>query len=190
MPEDEDGVEAVRDKVERAAQLILFKRHREPGAKDWELKQTLGKRYEEIVDMLDQELGRMGLTVKKIDEDKDKPTRYYATMKGHPRLSDRTFGWRIDDMACLTIILSYIQAKRGKAPVDEVEDILKEKIPKWRVDQNINRFSKMGYISEEDGMLTMDWRARAEIDKEEMLEELLSKEIQDSEEEMDKKPDS
>ncbi|KXB07110.1 hypothetical protein AKJ51_02015 [candidate division MSBL1 archaeon SCGC-AAA382A20] len=183
MPEDEEGIEAVRDKMERAAQLILFKRHREPGAKSWELKQTLGKRYEEIVDMLDQELQRLGLTIKEIQKDEDKPARYYATMKGHPRLSDRTFGWRIDDMACLTITLAYIQSKRGKAPIDEVKDLLQEKIPKWRVDQNINRFTKMGYISEEEGMLKMGWRADAEIDQKEMLEELLSKEIQGSEKE-------
>lgn len=181
MPEEDEEKGAFRDKIARAAQLILFKRHREPGAKSWELKQTLGKRYEEVVDMLDQELKSIGLTVKKIGEGEDKPTRYYATMEGHPRLSDRTFGWRIDDMACLTIILAYIQSKRGKAPLDEVEDLLKEKLPKWRVDQNINRFTKMGYISEDDGMLYMDWRARAEIDQQEMLEQLLSKEIEEDE---------
>lgn len=184
MPDEEEveeDVEAVREKVERAAQLILFKRHREPGAKSWELKKTLGKRYPEIVDMLDQELQKFGLTVKEINEGEDKPTRYYATMKGHPRLSDRTFGWRIDDMACLTIILSYIQSKRGKAPTDEIKELLKEKLPKWKVEQNINRFSKMGYISEDDGMLYMDWRARAEIDQKEMLEQLLSKEVEEDE---------
>lgn len=181
--EDEQDIEAVRDKVERAAQLILFKRHREPGAKSWELKQTLGKRYPEIVEMLDQELQKIGLTIKEIEEGEDKPTRYYATMKGHPRLSDRTFGWRIDDMAALTIILSYIQSKRGKAPLEEVKDLLQEKLPKWRVEKNINRFDKMGYISEDDGMLYMDWRARAEIDQKEMLNELLQKEISEESEE-------
>ncbi|KXB05200.1 hypothetical protein AKJ50_01560 [candidate division MSBL1 archaeon SCGC-AAA382A13] len=184
MPEEDEGMDPdVRDKIERAAQLILFKRHREPGAKSWELKQTLGKRYPEIVDMLDQKLQKIGLEVKEIQEEEDKPSRYYATMKGHPRLSDRTFGWRIDDMACLAVILTYIQSKRGKAPLDEVKDLLKEKIPKWRVEKNINRFTKMGYISEDDGMLYMDWRARAEIDQKEMLEQLLAKEIKESEKE-------
>jgi len=176
MNEDnnENG-KAMRDKIERAAQLILFKRHREPGAKSWELKQTLGKRYPKIVEMLDQELQKFGLTIKEIDEGEDKPTRYYATMKGNPRLSDRTFGWRIDDMAALTIILSYIQSKRGKAPVNEVKELLQEKLPQWRVEKNLKQFSKMGYISEDDGMLYMDWRARAEIDQKEMLNELLQR---------------
>ncbi len=180
---EEEQVEKVRDRMARAAQLILFKRHREPGAKSWELKKTLGKRYEEIVDMLDQELQKIGLTIKEIEEGEDKPSRYYATMKGNPRISDRTFGWRIDDMASLTIILSYIQSKRGKAPTDEVKELLKEKLPKWRIDRNINRFIKMGYISEDDGMLYTDWRTRAEIDQKEMLEQLLSKEVDESEEE-------
>ncbi len=183
MPDEEDRVEEIRDRMERAAQLILFKRHREPGAKSWELKKTLGKKYPEIVDMLDQELQKIGLTIKKIDEEKDRPTRYYATMKGHPRLSDRTFGWRIDDMATLTIILAYIQSKRGKAPTEEVKDVLREKFPKWQVDRNINRFIKMGYISEDEGMLYMDWRARVEIDQKEMLKQLLSKEAEDLDEE-------
>lgn len=191
MPDDEGGEgEKYRDKIARAAQLIMFKRHREPGAKSWELRQTLGKRYEEIVDMLDQELQNMGLTVKSIEEGEDKPTRYYVTMKGHPRLSDRTFGWRIDDMACLTVILAYIQSKRGKAPVDEVKELLTEKLPKWRVDQNINKFSKMGYISEDDGMLYTDWRTRAEIDQKEMLEQILSKEPEESEKESGKESES
>lgn len=180
--EEEEKIEAIRDKMERAAQLILFKRHREPGAKSWELKKTLGKKYQEIVDMLDQELQKTGLTIKEIKEGEDKPTRYYATMKGHPQLSDRTFGWRIDDMASLTVILAYIQSKRGKAPTEEVKNILKEKLPKWRVDRNINRFIKMGYISEDDGMLYTDWRARAEIDQKEMLEQILSKEVKEDEE--------
>lgn len=184
MPEeDEERVEAIRDRMERAAQLILFKRHREPGAKSWELKKTLGKKYPEIVDMLDQELKKIGLTIKEIEEGKDKPSRYYATMKGHPRLSDRTFGWRIDDMASLTIILAYIQSKRGKVPTDEVKDLLQEKLPKWRIDRNINRFIKMGYISEDDGMLYTDWRTRAEIDQKEMLKQLLSKEAEELEKE-------
>lgn len=180
---EEEKVEEIREKIGRAAQLILFKRHREPGAKSWELKRTLGKKYPEIVDMLDEEMQKIGLKIKEIEEGEDKPSRYYATMKGNPKISDRTFGWRIDDMASLTVILSYIQSKRGKAPVDEVKDLLSEKLPKWRIERNINRFIKMGYISEDDGILYTDWRTRAEIDQKEMLQQLLKKEIPETKEE-------
>ncbi|KXA92142.1 hypothetical protein AKJ64_03905 [candidate division MSBL1 archaeon SCGC-AAA259E17] len=90
MPEEEgEKVEKIRDKMGRAAQLILFKRHRDPGAKSWELRKTLGKKYPEIVDMLDQELQKIGLTIKEIEEGEDKPSRYYATMKGNPRPGDQ-----------------------------------------------------------------------------------------------------
>lgn len=184
MPEEdteEERVEQIRDRMTRVAQLILFKRHREPGAKSWELKRAVGKKYPEIIEMLDQELQKIGITIKEIEEDENKPSRFYATMKGHPKLSDRTFGWRIDDMASLTITIAYIQSKRGKAPMDEIKDLLGEKFPKWRIDRNINRFIKMGYISEEDGVLYTDWRTRAEIDQKEMLEQLLSEEVENSE---------
>lgn len=175
--EEEERVEAIRDRIKRAAQLLLFKHHRQPGAKSWELKRAIGKKYPDVVKMLDQELQKVGLTVKEVEEGEGKPTRYYATMKGHPQLSDRTFGWRIDDMAALVMTLSYIQSKRGKAPLEEVEDILREKLPKWRVDMNLNRFIKEGYISEDDeNMLYIDWRTRAEIDQKELLGQLLGKE--------------
>lgn len=179
---EEERIEEIRDRIKRAAQLLLFKHHRQPGAKSWELKKAVGKKYPEIVKMLDQELGKIGLTVKEVKEGEESPTRYYATMKGHPQLSDRTFGWRIDDMAALVMTLSYIQSKRGKAPRGEIEDILREKLPKWRVDYNLNRFIKQGYISEDDeNILYIDWRTRAEIDQKELLGQLLGKESEMSE---------
>ncbi len=182
MPEEaenEEKVAAIREKMGRAAQLLLFKRHRQPGVKDWELKKALGKKWHEIVKMFDEELGKIGLTIKKVSEGEEDEgaARFYVTMKGHPSLSDRTFGWRIDDMAALTIILSYILSKRGKAPLKEVERILREKFPKWRVDYNIDRFIRWGYLSEDDeGMLYVGWRTRAEIDRKTLLGLLLGKE--------------
>ncbi len=181
MPEEEseEEIAAIREKMGRAAQLLLFKRHRQPGAKDWELKKALGRKWREIIRMFDEELGKLGLTVKRVPEGEEDggEARFYVTMKGHPSLSDRTFGWRIDDMAALTIVLSYILSKRGKAPLKEVERILKEKFPKWRVDYNIDRFIRWGYLSEDDeGTLYVGWRTRAEIDQKTLLGLLLGKE--------------
>lgn len=182
MPEEaenEEEVAAIREKMRRVAQLLLFKRHRQPGVKDWELKKALGKKWREIVKMFDEELGKIGLTVKRVSEGEEGEgaARFYVTMKGHPSLSDRTFGWRIDDMAALTIILSYILSKRGKSPLKEVERILHEKFPKWRVDYNIDRFIRWGYLSEDDeGMLYVGWRTRTEIDRKTLLGLLLGKE--------------
>ncbi|MCD6247885.1 MAG: hypothetical protein J7J17_00250 [Hadesarchaea archaeon] len=177
-PEPDEA--AIRDKLSRVAQLLMFRRHRQPGAKSWELRKTLGRNYREIIDMFDREIQKIGLVVKRVtegEEEDEDSARYYVTMKEHPVLSDRTFGWRIDDMAALTVALSYILSKRGKAPLNEVERVLQEKFPKWRVGYNIDRFIRWGYLSEDDeGMLYVGWRTRAEIDQKTLLEMLLGKE--------------
>jgi hypothetical protein len=175
----EEELAEIRDKLARAAQLLLFKRHRQPGVKSWELKKALGRNYLEVVRMLDQELQRIGLTVKRVSEGEgEEMERFYVTLRGHPPISEaRTFGWRIDDMAALTVTLAYILSKRGKASLKEVERILQEKFPKWRVEYNIDRFIRWGYLSEDDeGMLYIGWRTRAEMDQKTLLSLLLGRE--------------
>lgn len=179
MAEERDVVE-LKGKIARAAQLLLYRRHMQPGVKAWELKRDLGRNYEEIIRMLDEEIGKFGLTVKKVSEGEEssESDRYFITLKGHPALSEaRTFGWRIDDMAILTVALSYILSKRGKAPIKEIERVLEEKFPRWRVEQDIDRFIRRGYLAEDDeGMLYVGWRTRAEVDQKTLLGLLLGRE--------------
>jgi len=173
-------VAELREKVARAAQLLLFRRHMQPGVKAWELKRDLGRNYLEVIKVLDGELGKLGLTVKKVGEGEEgsESDRYFVTMRGHPSVSEaRTFGWRIDDMAILTVALSYILSKRGKAPLKEVERVLEEKFPRWRVEQDIDRFIRRGYLEEDDeGVLYVGWRTRAEVDQKALLGLLLGRE--------------
>ena len=179
MAEEKDVAE-LREKVARAAQLLLFRRHMQPGVKAWELKRDLGRNYLEVIKVLDGELGKLGLTVKKVGEGEEgsESDRYFVTMRGHPSVSEaRTFGWRIDDMAILTVALSYILSKRGKAPLKEVERVLEEKFPRWRVEQDIDRFIRSGYLEEDDeGVLYVGWRTRAEVDQKALLGLLLGRE--------------
>jgi len=179
MAEEKDIVE-LREKVARAAQLLLFRRHMQPGVKAWELKRDLGRNYLEVIKVLEGELGKLGLTVKKVEEGEEgsESDRYFVTMRGHPAVSEaRTFGWRIDDMAILTVALSYILSKRGKAPLKEVERVLEEKFPRWRVEQDIDRFIRRGYLAEDDeGTLYVGWRTRAEVDQKALLGLLLGRE--------------
>ena len=42
------------DKLKRAVHLLLFRRGKIPGAKDWELKEKLGKNYEQVLEQLNQ----------------------------------------------------------------------------------------------------------------------------------------
>ncbi len=174
----------LKEKLARAAQLLLFKHHVQPGAKGWELKRALGRDHERIIEILDEELQKLGLTIKRVEGGDPEADRYYVTLKGHPTLTEaRTFGWRIDDMAMLTIALAHILSKGGKAPLKEIESILEEKFPRWRVESTIDRFIKIGYLSEDDeGLLYLGWRARAEVNQRTLLELLLGKEIQKSEE--------
>jgi hypothetical protein len=179
MAEEKDIIE-LREKVARAAQLLLFRRHMQPGVKAWELKRDIGRNYLEVIKVLDGELEKLGLTVKKVEEGEEgsESDRYFITMRGHPAVSEaRTFGWRIDDMAILTVALSYILSKRGKAPLKEVERVLEEKFPRWRVEQDIDRFIRRGYLAEDDeGTLYVGWRTRAEVDQKALLGLLLGRE--------------
>ncbi len=179
MAEDQDVAE-VRGKLARAAQLLLFRHHMQPGTKAWELRRALGRDFLQIVKLLDVELEKLGLTVKRVSEGEEdsESDRYFVTLRGHPKLTDaRTFGWRIDDMGMLTVALAHILSKQGKAPLKEIERILQEKFPRWRVESTIDRFIRRGYLSEdEQGLLYLGWRARAEIDQRTLLGLLLGKE--------------
>jgi hypothetical protein len=179
MAEEKD-IADLREKVARAAQLLLFRRHMQPGVKAWELKRDLGRNYLEVIKVLDAELGKLGLTVKKVEggEEGSDSDRYFVTMRGHPAVSEaRTFGWRIDDMAILSVVLSYILSKQGKAPLKEVERVLEEKFPRWKVEQDVDRFIRRGYLEEDDeGVLYIGWRTRAEVDQKALLGLLLGRE--------------
>jgi hypothetical protein len=179
MAEERDIVE-LREKLARAAQLLLFRHHMQPGAKAWEIRRALGRDYEQVLKLLDGELEKLGLTIKHVSEGEEssESDRYFVTLRGHPTLTEaRTFGWRIDDMGMLTVALAHILAKGGKVPLKEIERVLEEKFPRWRIESTIDRFIRRGYLSEDDeGLLYVGWRARAEIDQKTLLGLLLGRE--------------
>jgi hypothetical protein len=172
-------------KIKRAAQLLLYKRHMKPGVKGWELKNALGSDYPKILKVLDDHLEKLDLQVKTVfegEEPTEKPTleqlnraRFFVTLRGGlPSKDAKMMGWRIDDIAGLAVAVSYIISKRGKAPREDVEDMLRSKLPGWRVDMNMNRYIRAGYLAEdENNMLYLDWRTRAEVDQKELVDLLL-----------------
>jgi len=175
--------------LRRAAQLIFYKRHVEPGVKGWELRRRLGSDYPKVIRLLDERLRELGLTVKIVFEDgsgSENPTieqldkaRFYVTLREELTLEDaKMIGWRIDDLAALAVTLAYIISKGGKAPRGEVEDLLKVKIPEWRVEMNLNRYLKSGYIIEDEKeMLYLGWRTRAEVNEKKLIDLLLGEEL-------------
>lgn len=175
-------------KVKRAAQLLFFQRHRLPGVKGWELRRALGKNYMKVIEILNAYLEPLDLQVKIAFEEgeaPDKPTheqlqraRFLLTLRSPMAASDALLsGWRIDDVAALAVTVAYILSKGGKARQVEVEKILEEKFPRYIVQYYIERFIRRGYIGrDENRMLYLDWRSRAEIDERLLLNLLISEE--------------
>jgi hypothetical protein len=172
-------------KLRRATQMLFFKHHRKPGVKGWELKKRLGPEYPKIIRLLDKNIEKLDLTVKTVFEEgspPEKPTkeqldraRFYITLRGDLKPKDaKMMGWRIDDIAGLTVIISTILAKRGRASRKDVETLLKRKFPSWKVNSNIERYIRSGYIDQDEkGQLYLDWRTRAEVDEKTLIDSLL-----------------
>ena len=174
-------------KVKIAAQMLLFRRYRKVGVKGWELKKVLGKNYPRIVGMLNDELEKIGLKVKIFSEDGkeeklsssrlDKALFFIAPSGSLTLKEVEGSGWRIDDLAVLAVTIAYLNTKNGKAQRGEVERVLKKKLPVWRVNFNLDRFIRMGYLAEDkDGILQVGWRTLVEVDQKTLLELLLATE--------------
>jgi hypothetical protein len=169
------------EKVRKAAHLLLFKRGRRPGARDWELKQRLGKDWEEHVKELNLALAAIDLEVKRVEEPAlaegaEPPVRYLTLLKGTLKPAEaRMAGWRIDHLAGLAAALGLILAKQGRAPRDEVEELLAERLGRWRSQSYVDSYVRNGYLREDDdGLLQPDWRAQAEVDLRQLMGLFLS----------------
>ena len=101
--------------------------------------------------------------------------RFYITLRGDLQPKEaKMIGWRIDDLAGLAVTISYIISKRGQAPRRDVEEILGEKLPGWKVGLNIDRYIRYGYLQQDDNeQLYLDWRARAEVDQKALIDMML-----------------
>jgi hypothetical protein len=175
-------------KLKRATHLLFYRRHRKPGVKGWELRKKLGSDYPRVLGLLDTYLEKLDLQVKTVFEGEkpsEKPTldqldraRFYITLRGGLTPKEtKMSGWRIDDIAGLAISISYIISKRGKAPREEVEELLRDKLPGWRVDLNMDRYIRAGYLAQDENkQLYLDWRTRAEVDEKALVDLLLTAE--------------
>ena len=178
-------------KVKRATHLLFYRRHQKPGVKGWELHKSLGADYPKVLDVLDDYLKPLDMQVKTVFEEEKQPAakpsleeldkaRFYVTLRGDltPKES-KMIGWRIDDLAGLAITISYIISKKGQVPRKDVEDLLGEKIPGWKVGINIDRYIRYGYLSQDDNQqLYLNWRTRAEVDQRALIDMLLTAEKQ------------
>ncbi|MCL2358767.1 MAG: hypothetical protein FWC74_03280 [Candidatus Bathyarchaeota archaeon] len=177
-------------KAKRAAQILFYKRHAKPGVKGWELRKALGNDYPKVLEVLDDYLKPLDMEVKTVFEEEktpQKPTveqldkaRFFVVLRDVAS-KDKLMGWRIDDLAGLAITISYIISKKGQANRKDVEKLLGEKMPGWKVGLNIDRYIRHGYLTQDEGgQLFLDWRTQAEVDQKKLIELLLSAEKQEA----------
>jgi len=176
-------------KMKRATHMLFYRRHQKPGVKGWELHKALGVDYPKVLGILDDYLKSLDLQVKTVFEEEKTPAekpsieeldkaRFYITLRGEltPKES-KMIGWRIDDLAGLAVAISYIISKKGQAPRKDVEELLGEKLPGWKVGLNIDRYIRYGYLQQDDNdQLYLDWRTRAEVDERALINLLLNAE--------------
>ena len=172
-------------KLKRATHMLFFKRHNKPGVKGWELRKTIGADYPKALKILDDYLKPLDLQVKTIFEEEkqvEKPTqeqldkaRFLIRLRGDLAPKEtKMIGWRIDDLAGLAITIAFIISKKGKSPRKEVEELLRDKLPGWKVGINIDRYVRYGYLAQDENeQLYLDWRTRAEVDQNALVNLLL-----------------
>jgi hypothetical protein len=172
-------------KIKRATHMLFYRRHKKPGVKGWELRKALGADYPKVLNILDDYLKSLDLQVKTVFEEEkavEKPTleqldkaRFYITLRGELTPKEaKMIGWRIDDLAGLAITIAYIISKKGKAPRKELEELLRDKLPGWKVGLNIDRYIRYGYLTQDENeQIYLDWRTRAEVDQKALIDLLL-----------------
>jgi hypothetical protein len=172
-------------KLKLATHMLFYKRHSKPGVKGWELRKTIGADYPKVLKILDGYLKPLDLQVKTVFEEEkqvEKPSqeqldkaRFLIELRGELAPKEtKMIGWRIDDLAGLAIAISYVISKKGKSPRKEVEELLREKLPGWKVGLNIDRYVRYGYLAQDDNeQLYLDWRTRAEVDQKALVDLLL-----------------
>ncbi len=170
--------------------MLFFRRHQKPGVKGWELHKSLGADYPKVLDVLDDFLKNLDLQVKTVFEEGEKAkaekpsveeldkARFFVTLRGDLTPKEaKMIGWRIDDLAGLAVTIAYVISKKGQAPRKDVEDVLAEKLPGWKVGLNVDRYIRYGYLTEdENAQLYLDWRTRAEVDQKVLTDMLLNAE--------------
>ena len=176
------------NKIKRAVHLLFYRKHRKPGVKGWELRKALGSDYPKVLKVLDKHLKPFDLQVKTVFEGEkppEKPTleqlnkaRFCITLRGELTPKEaKMIGWRIDDLAGLAVTIAYIMSKKGKATRKEVQELLQNKLPGWKVGINVDRYIRYGYLmQDENEQLYLDWRTHTEVDQKALIDLVLSTE--------------
>jgi len=170
--------------LKKLVRMLLLQRHKIPGVKSSELKRAFGEDYTKLLMILNDELKKLGLKVKvfsgdgfkkSLNEISDEDWVLLTFEEGEFEDWPDVSGWRVDDLAILAATIVYLNSKGGEASKSEVEKFLAEKFPVWKVRLNLERFTRLGYLREdENNVLRIGWRTRAEIDEKHLMKLLTS----------------
>ncbi len=155
-------------KLLRAAYLLLVRRRRYPGVREWELEKYLGRNYREVLDRLGEELSRLGLEIREVVlKEGGREVRHFVVVPArtavHMELGVPPF--RVDEAAVLALAISMILASSGgRVKRSEVVELAKTKLPEYRVERALNKFVRLGYLKEEDDDLLLGLRTYLEMD--------------------------
>jgi hypothetical protein len=170
------------DKLKRAIHLLMFRRGKMPGAREWELKEKLGKNYEQVLAQLNELLSELDLEIKKVSEPRSEEmsrevaplsieARYLVTLKGTLGVKEaKMIGWRIDNLSALSASIAYLVSKQGKAPREDMERLLAHKFGRWKAVTLVDIFLRTGYLEEDDaGIMSLGWRTNSEVDLRQLM---------------------
>jgi hypothetical protein len=166
------------EKLKRAVHLLLFRRGKIPGAREWEFKEKVGKNYEQVLAQLNGLISELDLEVKKVAQPlADERTaesgragleeaRFFIALKGTLGVKEaKMIGWRIDNLAALSASIAFLVSKQGKADHGDLEKLLAHKFGRWKALTLFDVFLRSGYLDEDDsGTVSLGWRTRSEID--------------------------
>jgi hypothetical protein len=176
MSKADEELKKLEKKLSVAVSLMVASGHRLPGVRGWELRRRLGKNYPKLIESLNSKLKEVGLQVKIIHDqeaevgDLDR-ARFYIVLSDPLNISDiPTLGYSLDELAVLSATLAYLFTKNEKANYKEVVEMLETKYQKWRVESILERLSRKGYlVKNDDGTISIGWRTKVEVDKQELL---------------------
>jgi len=179
------------DRLKRAIHLLMFRRGKIPGAREWELKEKVGKNYEQVLAQLNGILSELDLEIKKVSEPRVEeatqeaaplPTdgaRYFVTLKGTLGMKEaKMIGWRVDNLSALSASIAYLVSKQGKASREDVERLLAHKFGRWKSITLVDIFLRTGYLDEDDaGILSLGWRTNSEVDLRQLMTKMAEAKI-------------
>ena len=170
--------------------LMLFRRGRRPGAYMSELEDICGDDLEEILDGLRRRLDDLGLEMVTIDDRgdmvKEGKKRVFVRARSSLRKKDvKLCGWDRRFLAALAATTCFLTSRGGRAREAEVVDILKTK---GISSKKIETMLEAGYLSRDDGVLSLSWRALAEIDQERLKSLFVASGVRLGEEENGARP--